>query len=82
MSPRPKNDRNSRRRAKAPRAPRRRARQLEDVTDIDTNDFEFLREFVTEHGKILPSRLTGTTSKQQRLVKRGVRKLRVMGLVP
>ncbi len=82
MSPRPKNDRNSRRRAKAPRAPRRRARQLDGVTDIDTNDFEFLREFVTEHGKILPSRLTGTTAKQQRMVKRGVRKLRVIGLVP
>ena len=82
MPPRPKRDKNSRRKPKAPRPARRRARQLDGITTIDTNDFEFLRQFVTEHGKILPSRLTGTIAKQQRQVKRGIRKMRVMGLVP
>lgn len=72
---------NTRRSAKPARAPKRRLRQLDGVDNIDTNDVEFLRQFVTEHGKILPSRMTGASSKQQRQVKRGIRKLRVMGLV-
>ena len=72
---------NTRRRAKPVKAPKRRLRQLDGVDDIDTNDFEFLRQFITEHGKILPSRMTGASSKQQRQIRRGIRKLREMGLV-
>jgi small subunit ribosomal protein S18 len=41
-----------------------------------------LRRFLTEHGKIMPSRLTGATAKQQRQIKRAVRRLRVMGILP
>ncbi|MDE0839261.1 MAG: 30S ribosomal protein S18 [Kiritimatiellae bacterium] len=72
----------SNRRAKSARpTPKRRVRQLDGVESIDTNDHEFLRQFVTEHGKIVPARITGASAKQQRGIKRGVRKLRVMGLV-
>ena len=56
-------------------------RPLEGVTDIDYKDAELLRKFMTERGKILPRRYTGVTSKQQRQVKRAIRKARVMGLV-
>jgi small subunit ribosomal protein S18 len=54
---------------------------LEGVTDIDYKDAELLRKFMTERGKILSRRYTGVTSKQQREVKRAIRRARVMGLL-
>ena len=33
---------------------------------IDYKDVELLKKFITERGKILPRRMTGLTSKQQR----------------
>ncbi len=54
---------------------------LEGVTDIDYKDAELLRKFMTERGKILSRRYTGVTSKQQRQIKRAIRRARVMGLV-
>jgi small subunit ribosomal protein S18 len=61
--------------------PRRRTRYLDPNAVVDRNDVDFLRRFVTEYGKIIPSRLTGVTSAQQRDVKRGVRRARNMGLL-
>ena len=58
-----------------------RKRMPDDVSVIDDNDPEFLRRFVTEQGKILPIRISGMTAKQQRRMKRGVRRARNMGLV-
>jgi len=62
--------------------PRRHSRHLEGVTDIDVNNHEFLRRFVTEHGKIIPARLTGATARQQRRIKLGIRRARNIGLIP
>ena len=56
-------------------------RLLEGVTEIDYKDAELLRKFMTERGKILSRRYTGVTSKQQREVKRAIRRARVMGLL-
>ena len=61
--------------------PRRRTRYLDPNAVVDSNDVDFLRRFVTEYGKIIPSRLTGVTAAQQRDVKRGVRRARNMGLL-
>jgi len=61
---------------------RKAARYLEGVKDIDPNDWDLLRKFLSDHGKIIPSRLTGTTAKQQRQIKHAVRQARVMGLLP
>jgi small subunit ribosomal protein S18 len=61
---------------------RKRSRYLEGVSKINVNDPEFLRNFVTEHGKIVPSRLTGATAGQQRQIKKGVRRARNMGILP
>ena len=63
-------------------APRRRSRHLDGVTNIDSHKYDLLKQFVTEHGKIIPARLTGATAKQQRQIKRGVRNARTMGLLP
>ncbi len=61
--------------------PRKRSRFLEGVKTIDVNDHEFLRQFVTEHGKIVPARMSGASAKHQRLIKNGIRRARVMGLI-
>ena len=60
---------------------RKRARYLEGVKEIDPRDYEVLRRFVTDHGKIVPSRFTGATPKQQRQISRAIRRARVMGLL-
>ena len=60
---------------------RRRSRYLENVTEIDFRDYELLRRFVTEQGKIMPSRFTGAGPKQQRQIARAIRRARVMGLL-
>ena len=60
---------------------RRRSRHLAGIEKIDPNDLELLRKFTTEHGKILPARFTGASAKQQRQIKRAVRRARTMGLL-
>ena len=60
----------------------KRSRRLEGVTAIDPHDYELLRKFVTEQGKMVPARLTGATAKQQRQIKRAVLRARTMGLLP
>lgn len=61
--------------------PKRRSRHLEGVKDIEVRDYELIRRFVTDHGKIMPARLSGATAKQQRQIKRGVRRARQMGIM-
>ncbi len=52
-----------------------------DITVIDVNDVEFLKRFVNDQGKIMPQRMSGLKSGQQRKVKQGVRRARSMGLM-
>jgi small subunit ribosomal protein S18 len=61
---------------------KRGVKYLEGVTEIDYKDSELLKKFMTERGKITPQRITGTSSKQQRQIKRAIRRARVMGLLP
>ena len=61
---------------------RKRSRHLDGVKEIDIQDSEFLQKFLTDHGKIMPSRLTGASAKQQRRIRKGVRRARVIGLLP
>jgi ribosomal protein S18 len=61
---------------------KRGVKYLEGVTEIDYKDNELLKKFMTERGKITPQRITGTSAKQQRQIKRAIRRSRVMGLLP
>ena len=61
--------------------PRKRARVMEEVREIDLRDYELLRRFMSEHGRILPTRFTGTTPKQQRRVAQAIKRARAMGLL-
>ncbi len=50
--------------------------------DIDYKNTDLLAKFLTERGKILPSRISGNSSKFQRLVAREIKKARIMALLP
>ncbi len=63
-------------------AARRRSRYLEGVTNIAPDNYDLLQKFLTEHGKVMPARLTGASAKQQRQIKHAVRRARTMGLLP
>ncbi|MEI6807311.1 MAG: 30S ribosomal protein S18 [bacterium] len=52
------------------------------MDNIDFRDGMLLRKFVTQHGKIMPSRLTGATATQQRAIARAIRRARVIGFMP
>ena len=72
----------TRRSKTAPSVKRRRSRFLDNVDDIVLDQYDLLKKFVTEHGKIIPARLTGASAKQQRQIRRGVRRARVVGIIP
>lgn len=54
----------------------------EFAADIDYKNTDLLNKFLTERGKILPSRISGNSSKYQRLVSTEIKKARVMALLP
>jgi len=56
-------------------------RSLDGIKTIDNRDYDVLGRFVTDYGKILPARLTGATPKQQRRIKRAVRRARNIGVM-
>jgi len=60
----------------------KRAMLQEGLHDIDFRDAGLLRKYVTQHGKLMPSRLTGVTAKQQRALARAIRRARVLGMMP
>ena len=49
---------------------------------IDYKDPEFLKKFLNEQGKILPSRITGTSVKYQKKVATAVKRARHLALLP
>ncbi|MDR2149443.1 MAG: 30S ribosomal protein S18 [Spirochaetaceae bacterium] len=49
---------------------------------IDYKDTEILRRFITERGKILPRRITGTCAKHQRAVAAAIKRARIIALLP
>ena len=49
---------------------------------IDYKDLERIGRYVTERGKILPSRLTGTCARHQRVLTRAIKRARFMALLP
>ena len=49
---------------------------------IDYKDVEKLRKYVTERGKILPKRITGTCAIHQRDITTAVKRARVVALLP
>ena len=49
---------------------------------IDYKDVDLLKRYISEKGKILPRRVTGTCAKYQRLLTVAIKRARIMGLLP
>ena len=54
----------------------------EGVKEIDYKDLETLKAYVSETGKIVPSRITGTKARYQRQLSTAVKRARFMALLP
>jgi small subunit ribosomal protein S18 len=66
------------------RRPRRRvcAFCVDKITKIDYKEHQRLRDFVSDRGKILKSRMTGTCMKHQRALGRAIKRARQVALLP
>ncbi|MDR3242433.1 MAG: 30S ribosomal protein S18 [Clostridiales Family XIII bacterium] len=49
---------------------------------IDYKDAEKLRKYITDRGKILPKRITGTCAAHQRDVAKAIKRARIVALLP
>ncbi len=52
------------------------------IKHIDYKDIETLKKFVSERGKILPRRVTGTSAKYQRALTIAIKRSRTVALLP
>lgn len=67
------------------RFPRRRKFcrfSAEGIDYIDYKDLEILKSFVSENGKIVPSRITGTKARYQRQLSTAIKRARYLALLP
>lgn len=72
-----------RRKKKKKRTQRKVSRLTVDrVVFIDYKDVNLLKHYVTERGKIIPRRITGTTAKHQRMLTRAIKMARSIALLP
>lgn len=53
-----------------------------DAPQIDYKDVHFLKNYITETGKIVPSRITGVSAKTQRQLARAIKHARFLALIP
>ena len=54
----------------------------EGVQEIDYKDLEVLKQYITQTGKIVPSRITGTKAKYQRQLATAIKRARYLALLP
>ena len=52
------------------------------ITEIDYKDVKILRRFITDQGKIMPRRVTGTSAKMHRKLVRAIKRARNIALMP
>jgi small subunit ribosomal protein S18 len=56
--------------------------KAEGVKEIDYKDINLLRNYIMENGKIVPSRITGTSAKYQRQLSSAIKRARFLALLP
>lgn len=81
---RPREREGERRGERRMRRPRRRvcAFCVDKITHIDYKDHARLRDFVSDRGKILKSRMTGTCARHQRALGGAIKRARQVALLP
>jgi small subunit ribosomal protein S18 len=55
---------------------------LENLDSLDYKDTKTLSNFISDQGKIMPRRVTGLTSKQQKRVAKLIKRARIASLLP
>lgn len=56
--------------------------KAQGVKEIDYKDIEQLKEYIMESGRIVPSRITGTSAKYQRQLAKAIKLARYLALLP
>ena len=54
----------------------------EGIKEIDYKDINLLKQYITETGKIVPSRITGTKARYQRQLSSAIKRARYLALLP
>ncbi|MEW5783602.1 MAG: 30S ribosomal protein S18 [Bacillota bacterium] len=55
---------------------------VDKVESVDYKQYEKLKRFITERGKILPRRISGNCAGHQRQLTQAVKRARIMALLP
>ena len=71
-------------RKRGPRVPKKKFCKLcfEKVPRVDYKDERKLQRFITDHGKIVPRRVSGCCSSHQAMLMRAIKRARVLALLP
>ena len=64
------------------RRPKKNPLKAEGIETVDYKNYDLLRKFISERGKIRSRRVTGLTPQQQRQVATAVKNAREMALLP
>jgi small subunit ribosomal protein S18 len=82
--PRQFNQRNDKRRPNRPLFKRRKFCKFtaEKIDWVDYKNIDILKDFITENGKIIPARITGTRSRFQRQLSVAIKRARFLALLP
>jgi len=54
----------------------------EGIKEVDYKDVDLLKDFITENGKLIPARITGTKARYQRQLSTAVKRARFLALLP
>ena len=54
----------------------------EGISEVDYKDIGILKDFITENGKLIPARITGTKARYQRQLSTAVKRARFLALLP
>tara|TARA_Y100001934_G_scaffold255028_1_gene321590 strand:+ start:303 stop:530 length:228 start_codon:yes stop_codon:yes gene_type:complete len=54
----------------------------EGIEEIDYKDLDILKAYISETGKIVPSRITGTKARYQRQLAKAIKRARFLALIP
>ena len=55
---------------------------VDKIESVDYKQYEKLKRFITERGKVLPRRISGNCARHQRQLTRAIKKARIMALLP
>jgi len=52
------------------------------IAEVDYKDLNILKEFISENGRVIPARITGTKSRFQRQLSVAIKRARFLALMP